>query len=133
MALRATSLEEINGLLNGSIDMHVHFGPDPLFPRRVDAVRAALDAQEAGMAALVLKSHSYPTAPSAYAAQIAAPNVKVIGSLCLDEEMGGLNVHAIESSAGIGAKVVWLPTFTARNSVRKIASSLGLHLKNKGI
>ena len=133
MALRLTNFSEINELLRGSVDMHLHFGPDPLFPRRVDATAAALDAQAAEMAAIVLKSHSYPTAPSAYAAQIAAPNVHVVGSVCLDEEMGGINVHALEASAELGAKVVWLPTFTAKNSVQKIASSLGLTLKTKGI
>lgn len=132
-SLRLVSFEEINELLRGSIDMHMHFGPDPILPRRVDFIEAAVQAQEAGMKAIVLKSHSYPTAPCALAACKAAPHVHVVGSLCLDEEVGGLNIHALETSAALGAKVVWMPTFTAANSIRKIATSLGLELKSNGI
>jgi predicted TIM-barrel fold metal-dependent hydrolase len=133
MALRLTSYSEINDLVRGSVDMHMHFGPDPLFPRRIDAVGAARDAQEAGMLAIVLKSHSYPTAPVAYEAQKAAPDVKVIGSICLDQEMGGCNPHAVQASADIDAKVCWLPTFTSKNSLRKAATSLGLKINSEGI
>ena len=133
MALRLTSFAEINDLMRGAVDMHMHFGPDPLFPRRIDAAGAARDAQEAGMLAFVLKSHSYPTAPVAYEAQKAAPNVHVIGSICLDQEMGGCNPYALQASADLDAKVCWLPTFTSKNSLRKAATSLGLEIKSDGI
>jgi hypothetical protein len=133
MALRLTEFSEINDLLRGSVDMHMHFGPDPLFPRRIDAAGAARDAQEAGMLAIVLKSHSYPTAPVAYEAQKVAPDVNVIGSICLDQEMGGCNPYAVQASADIDAKVCWLPTFTSKNSLRKAATSLGLEIKSDGI
>ena len=109
MALRLTSFSEISDLVRGSVDMHMHFGPDPLFPRRIDAAGAARDAQEAGMLAIVLKSHSYPTAPVAYEAQKVAPDVNIIGSICLDQEMGGVNPYAVQASADIDAKVCWLP------------------------
>jgi hypothetical protein len=124
---------QINDVLRGSVDMHVHFGPDPIVPRRVDATSAAIDAQQAGLGAIVLKSHSYPTAPLAHMAQLAAPNVRVIGSVCLDEDVGGLNVHAIQTSAQLGAKVVWLPTFTAKNSMLKVARRQGRHVEGEGI
>ena len=132
-SLRLVSFDEINELLRGSVDMHMHFGPDPILPRRVDFMEAAVQAQAAGMKAIVLKSHSYPTAPCAHAACKAAPGVEVVGSLCLDEEAGGLNIHALETSAALGAKVVWMPTFTAANSIRKIAKTLGLELRSNGI
>jgi hypothetical protein len=133
MAIKLTSYSEINDLVRGSIDMHMHFGPDPLFPRRIDAAGAARDAQEAGMLAFVLKSHSYPTAPVAYEAQKVAPNVHVIGSICLDLEMGGCNPYAVQASADIGAKVCWLPTFTSKNSLGKAASDFGFHFKSEGV
>ncbi len=132
-SLALVSFEQINELLRGAIDMHMHFGPDPLLPRRLDFLDAALQAQEVGMKAIVLKSHSFPSAPCAHAACKVAPGVHAVGSLCLDEETGGLNMHALETSAGLGAKVVWMPTFTAANSIRKIATSLGLELKSNGI
>ena len=62
MALRLTEFSEINDLLRGSVDMHMHFGPDPLFPRRIDAAGAARDAQT-GMLAIGSKSHSYRLRP----------------------------------------------------------------------
>src|SRR6266545_1406112 len=99
MALRLTSFSEISDLVRGSVDMHMHFGPDPLFPRRIDAAGAARDAQEAGMLAIVLKSHSYPTAPVAYEAQKIAPDMNIIGSICLDQEMGGVNPRSEEHTS----------------------------------
>ena len=129
----ALTFSQINDVLRGSIDMHLHFGPDPIIPRRVDALSAAIDAQQAGMRAIVLKSHSFPTAPSAYAARQAVPDIEIIGSLCLDEDVGGLNTHAIETSAKLGAKIVWLPTFSAANSIQKAAKRQGRVVKSKGI
>ncbi len=108
----------IQELLHGSIDMHIHHGPDPRVERRVDALGAALHAQEAGMRAIVLKSHEYPTAPLAALAAQRAPGVHVFGSLCLDAEVGGLNPAAVEASAKLGAKVIWMPTFSAANNRR---------------
>ncbi len=36
-------------LMKGSIDIHIHIGPDPLRRRRVTAYEAAIQAREAGM------------------------------------------------------------------------------------
>lgn len=107
--------------------MHVHFGPDTFLERRVDALQAALQAQEAGMRAIVLKSHDYPTAPIAYTVNQIAKDVHVYGSLSLDFESGGLNIHAVEASARLGAKVVWMPTFSSANDRKK------LNLPSEGI
>jgi Family of unknown function (DUF6282) len=85
------------------------------------------------MRAIVLKSHSYPTAPCAHAARSLAPNVEVVSSVCLDIEAGGLNIHALECSAELGAKVAWIPTFSAANSIRKVSKSLGLDIKSDGL
>jgi len=103
----------IDKLWRGSIDMHIHPAPDAKKDRRVDSIQAALDAQEAGMRAIVLKSVYYPTAPLAAAASRIAPNVKVIGSLCLDYECGGLNTEVVMCQAALGAKVLWMPTMSA--------------------
>ena len=94
----------IDNLLQGSIDMHIHHGPDARVERRVDALQAALQAQEAGMRAIVLKSHEYPTTPLAYIVSQIVRNIAVLGSIALDLEVGGLNTHALEVSAKLGAK-----------------------------
>lgn len=108
-------MSEIGNILRGSIDMHLHHGPDPRVERRLDALQVAREAKEAGMRAIVLKSHEYPTAPVAYIVSQIVSDIKIFGSMSLDFEAGGLNPHALEASAKLGAKVVWMPTFTSAN------------------
>ncbi|MFC1989373.1 DUF6282 family protein [Chloroflexota bacterium] len=112
-------MSTIEKLLQGSVDMHIHCGPDPRAERRGDALEIARQAQEAGMRAIVLKSHEYPTAPLAYIVSQVIPNIAVFGSISLDFEVGGLNTHALEASAKLGAKVVWMPTLTSANDKKK--------------
>ena len=100
----------IDNLLHGSIDIHIHHGPDPISERRVDALQGARQAQEAGMRAIVLKCHEYCTAPVAYIVSRAVPDIIVLGSITLNREVGGLNPSVLETSAKLGAKVVWMPT-----------------------
>lgn len=109
----------IEKLLQGAIDMHVHYGPDPTMERRVDALQAALQAQEAGMKAIVLKSHDYPTAPLAYTVSKVAQNINIFGSIALNFGVGGLNTYALETSAKLGAKVAWMPTLNSANEMEK--------------
>ncbi len=117
-------------LVAGSIDMHLHPGPD-VFKCRVDALEAASQAKQAGMKASVIKNHFYPTVPIAMMVNQLVPDFTVLGSVCLDYEMGGLNVHAVEYSARAGARVVWMPTFSSTNSISKMRE-LGLPLKGEG-
>ena len=56
---------EARELVAGAIDMHCHHGPDPHRARSVDAAEAVAEAEALGMAAIVLKSHAYPTGPIA--------------------------------------------------------------------
>lgn len=120
----------LDELLSGSIDMHLHIGPDEMLTR-VDAVEAAEQAVDAGMKAIVLKNHSYPTTSVAVIARSLVPDVEVFGSICLDYEIGGLNIEALERHARLGAKVVWMPTFSSNNSRAKMRE-LGLQLKGEG-
>jgi hypothetical protein len=109
----------IDGLMSGSIDMHVHFIPDSLAVRRQDALRLAQSARDAGMRAVVLKSREYNTVPVAMLVSELVPEVSVFGSVTLDNEVGGLNPAAVLAAAPMGAKVVWMPTLTAANSKAK--------------
>ena len=126
----AIKIIDYDALISGSIDMHMHPGPDA-FKCRVDALEAANQAKQAGMKAIVLKNHSYPTAPVAMMVNQLVPDFTVFGSVCLDYEMGGLNVHAVEYSARAGARVVWMPTFSSANSISKMRD-LGLPLEGHG-
>jgi hypothetical protein len=106
---------DLDQLLRGSIDLHMHPGPD-VVRRRLDALEAARQAQQAGMRAIVIKNHFYPTAPLANLVNKLVPGIEVFGSLCLDYEVGGLNAAAVKNSAELGSKIVWMPTFSAANA-----------------
>lgn len=101
-------------LMEGAMDIHVHFAPDPRVERRGSAIDVAQQAKDMGMRGLVLKSHEYPTHPVAYTASQAVPDITLIGGVALDLEVGGLNPLAVESTALMGGRVVWMPTYSAR-------------------
>lgn len=119
--------------VRGSIDMHVHFVPDPNYVRRMTAMETARYGQEMGLRAIVLKSSDYPTAPLADYINSVLPDITVIGGLVLNFEVGALNPFAVECSAKLGAKVLWMPTLASANCRDKIGQALHITLKGKGI
>lgn len=104
---------QIEEILKGSFDLHVHAGPDAGAERRLDALETARHAYEAEMSGFVLKSHEYPTTPLAYVLNQMYPGLHVAGAITLNRSVGGLNPDAVEISARLGASVVWMPTFDA--------------------
>jgi hypothetical protein len=113
--------------LRGAADLHCHFGPDAHRERSVDALDAARDAAAAGHAAVVLKSHDYPTAALATIVDRVVEDVRVFGGICCDREVGGVNPAAVETALRIGAKIVWLPTLTSRqDQLNGIGEALGI-------
>ena len=81
----------------------------------MDALDTARHAHEAEMAGFVLKAHAYPTTPVAHALNRIYPGLKVAGAIALNNEVGGLNADAVKASAGLGARVVWMPTESAKD------------------
>ena len=122
----------IDDLVRGSIDMHVHHGPGS-GEYRMDALDTARHASQMGMRAIVLKNHNYNTAPLAAMVSKLVPDVKVFGSICLDYEAGGLNFYALEASAKLGARVVWMPTYSASNWTAEKDSVTGAIIKGEGL
>ena len=113
--------------LGGAADLHCHFGPDAHRERSVDAVGAARDAADAGHAAVVLKSHDYPTAALAALVDDLVDGVRVYGGICCDREVGGVNPAAVEAALLVGAKVVWLPTLSSRQDQHNgVGPALGI-------
>jgi len=91
--------------------MHAHYGPSTTSERlKLDALQGAQLACKAGMRAIVLKSNEYPTGPLAYIVSQVVQNLSVFGAICLNSEAGGLNPKVLETSAKLGARVVWMPT-----------------------
>ncbi|MSQ33399.1 MAG: cytosolic protein [Dehalococcoidia bacterium] len=117
---RATLAPVVAELMAGASDMHVHAGPDPRVERRQDWLELAREAAAAGMRALVFKSHDYPTMPAAALVNRLVSGVTALGSVTLDLEVGGLNPQAVEASARMGARVVWMPTLTSAHDRLKL-------------
>lgn len=108
-------------LIKGAVDLHIHSAPD-IFPRNVDALSAARAAQDAGMRAIVVKSHSTDTSARAQTAREQS-GFPVFGGVALNYPVGGFNEHAVRECAKQGGRVVWLPTIGARHFVRNSASA----------
>ena len=119
-------------ILRGSIDMHVHCQPD-LLPRRQNAVAEVMMAREMGLRGLVFKNPCYPTMPLADLASRLVPGIAVFGGICLEYECGGLNPYAVETAAKLGAKVVWMPTFSSANSINLVNRLVKLGIKGEGL
>lgn len=128
-----TDDSQIGRIVRGSIDMHLHFDREVGVSRRQDALETALAAREMGLRGIVLKNHNSPTALLANLVSRLVPDIAVIGSICLEYEVGGLNAHAVETTAKLGAKVVWLPCLCSTNSRALVARRVGIDVGGDGI
>ena len=113
------SLEKQAGkMLEGTIDFHIHTGPD-IYPRLLNDIEVARQAKRAGMKAILIKSHATITGDRAQIAQ-SVTNFPVFGGVALNWHVGGLNKYAVECAAKLGAKEVWMPTTHAASYLKYV-------------
>ena len=107
-------------ILKGIVDVHVHAGPS-VAKREVDAAEMLRDAVGAGYRAFVVKDHYFPTMMSAQIVEkhLGEGKIKVFGGLALNNSVGGINVKAVDSAYGMGAKFIYMPTVSAANHIEK--------------
>jgi hypothetical protein len=117
----------VEALLQGSVDTHIHGGPD-IIPRKMSDMAVAHAAKTAGMRAVVIKNHVTPTTSRARLVQEAVGEIRVFGGLVLNKAAGGLNQAAVEVELALGAKEIWMPT---KSSVPDITLNRGD--LNKGV
>ena len=117
----------IEELMIDAIDLHVHGAPEPPeSERRIGLLTLAQQAKEAGMKAVVIKSNQFGTGPLTLEINQLVKSPVLVGSLVLNNEVGGLNPDVVEAQARAGAKVIWLPTFSAAEHIRgKTAGKTG--------
>lgn len=113
-----------NNLMKGIIDMHVHSNPD-IRIRAYDDFQLMEAGIRVGARAIVIKTHQGTTMDRAYLCnehnRIVHNNTNdftMFGSITLNRQVGGLNPVATEVALKLGAKVVWLPTQSARHHLR---------------
>ena len=111
--------EQVEEILRGAYDLHVHAAPDGRQQRRMDALEVARCAYEAEMGGFALKSHDYNTAPLTYALNLMYPGLRVFGAIALNRSVGGINPDAVQVAADLGAQVVWMPTHSADFRLRE--------------
>lgn len=110
--------DEVAELLVGAVDLHCHSGPAAM-PRILDHHEAMLDAADAKFRALLYKDHFYLGVAHAVMLEKLVPDtgVSLFSGLALNNASGGINPHAVNHAANIGAKIVWLPTLSAANHI----------------
>lgn len=128
MSGQATTEQRIDALLKGAIDPHVHTGPS-IAPRALDHVEMLKQASEAGYAAVVTKDHDYSSVMTTALIRKHFPDLKtkIYPSIVLNNVVGGLNPYAVEHTAALGGKIVWLPTLAAENHLRWQAQAQWTH------
>ncbi|WP_173932438.1 DUF6282 family protein [Chelativorans sp. Marseille-P2723] len=105
----------IDALMQGAVDLHVHSGPS-LHPRKVDHFEVMREADVAGMRAVLLKDHYYPTMPIATLINKQLQlKTQCLGAIVLNNPVGGFNPSAVDYALKQGARVVWMATAHAKN------------------
>jgi hypothetical protein len=120
--------QRIDKLLQGAIDPHVHSGPS-IAPRALDHVELLRQASAAGFAAVVTKDHDYSSVMTTALIRKNFPELKtkIYASIVLNNVIGGFNPYAVEHTAAMGGKIVWLPTLAAENHLRWQAQAKWVH------
>jgi hypothetical protein len=123
-----TTAERVEALLVGAIDPHVHSGPS-IAERGVDHLELAQDASKVGFAAIITKDHDYSGVMTAALIAKHHPELrtKVYSSIVLNNVIGGFNAYAVEHTAAMGGKIVFMPTLAAENHLRWQAASGYVH------
>ena len=113
-----TRKEDVAALLVGAVDLHCHSGPAAM-PRILDHHEALMDCAAARFRALVYKDHFYLGTPHAILLEKLFPEtgVRLFSGIALNNASGGINPHAVNHAAMIGAKIVWMPTLSAENHI----------------
>jgi len=107
---------DIDSLLHGAIDMHVHSYPDVSYkhPGRRSNHKVIDQCREAGMGGIVLKTHCWPVVTLAQELDSQYDDFSVISSVSLNQTVGGPYPWAVEMAYQMGCKYIWLPTWSAR-------------------
>lgn len=110
--------DRVNAILKGAIDMHCHSGPS-LMPRSLDHIEAIQDASDNGFRAILIKDHFYSATPITRLLEkhYGHLGVMMFSGVALNITTGGLNLHAVDHGLALGAKIIWMPTFSAHNHI----------------
>ncbi|WEX08088.1 DUF6282 family protein [Chelativorans sp. AA-79] len=115
------SESRVDALMRGAIDLDCRSGPS-IHARHLTHDLAAEEAAAAGQAALAFRDDYYPTTPVARTLEktvFADLPVKLLSGVVLNNYVGGLNPYAVEHELMLGGRIVWMPTISAANHIRR--------------
>lgn len=111
------NIEYAKELRKGAYDLHMHAAPSPL-NRKLDDYQLLSQADAADMAGILLKSHYESTAARAILAnEHGGCAAKAYGALALNRPVGGLNPYAAHNALKRNARIIFMPTRDASNSL----------------
>lgn len=115
---RRTDPGIVDRLLAGAVDLHCHSGPS-VMRRYFDHFEAMQEAASVGIRALLLKDHCYSATPvtEVLNKHFGHLGVTLLSGVPLNNPMGGFNIHAVDHGIKLGAKLVWMPTYSAANHI----------------
>lgn len=103
--------------LTDAIDLHCHIDlefSETLFRKRAPEWEWLPHAEATGMRGVVLKSHWWPTVATVpYIRQLYRGPVELWSSVTLNPTAGGVQPWVVESAAAMGARVVFMPTWSS--------------------
>lgn len=108
----------LGSLLEGAIDLHCHSGPS-VMPRSIDHIEVMKEGSEAGLKAILIKDHYYSATPvtELLMRHFGELNVEMLSGVPLNNSTGGINRFAVDHGIKLGAKLVWMPTFSSKNHI----------------
>ncbi len=118
----------LDALMRGVVDPHVHSGPSTA-KRALDHLELARKGSDYGYAAVITKDHDYSGVATSALIRDNFPELtcKVYSGIVLNSVVGGFNAHAVEHTAKMGGKIVWMPTLAAENHFRWQAQASFAH------
>ena len=109
----APASSEVDELMVGGIDIHIHSNPHT-FPQihAQDVIALQQQAQQAGMRALIIKDIGVSTTGAAYVVSRLGSGIPVFGAHVMNLATGGINPRGVSIALqhGDGAKVIHFPT-----------------------
>jgi len=101
-------------IIENTIDLHVHIGPD-IMPRKYD-LASLLKTEKGKIAGLAVKRHFLPACGFDYG----QPDLILIESVTLNNSVGGFNADAVFASAAMTKNplIVWFPTVHAEKFLK---------------
>jgi hypothetical protein len=88
-------------------------------PRNINHIEEMHDAAANGLRAVLIKDHYYSATPITELLNEHYHHlpVKLFSGVPLNNTVGGFNPYAVDHGLKLGAKLVWMPTFSARNHI----------------